>query len=219
MIPFLNAMSIAAMDVTAPPGQQLFLGTTTWVVPAGVTSICAVAISRGGRGSQDSFSRGGGGGNLAYRNDIPVTPGETLNIVTGSVWGIQRSGTYLLGVQQTNGTLPPDFPVVVGTGFRGGTGGFGELDEMEQMAGGGAAGYTTNGGDGYPYGSTGGGGTSPYGGAGGASGGGSPQASGQNYGGGGALSSGGIVYSPGAGCVRIIHGPDRAFPNTNTGDL
>ena len=67
----------------------------TWTVPAGVTAISAVVVGGGGGGSpavsfydgsdeyQTRPGSGGGGGGLTYRNQIPVTPGETLNICVG----------------------------------------------------------------------------------------------------------------------------------------
>ena len=67
----------------------------TWTVPAGVNYISAVVIGGGGGGSpavsyndgsdeyQTRPGSGGGGGGLTYRNQIPVTPGETLNICVG----------------------------------------------------------------------------------------------------------------------------------------
>ncbi len=90
-------------------------GTYSFVVPAGVTAISAVAIGGGGGGASNvNDGGGGGGGGLQYRNDIPVTPGETLTVVvgaggapgtnagTGGPSGIYRSGTQL--VYATGGT-------------------------------------------------------------------------------------------------------------------
>jgi hypothetical protein len=68
----------------AAPGQVVFSSLSTisyeFIVPNGVTSICAVVIGRGGLGGNSSNRNcgGGGGGGLSYSNDIPVTPGETL---------------------------------------------------------------------------------------------------------------------------------------------
>lgn len=105
-----------------PAGQQLWNGLSTqsasWTVPANVTAISAVAVGGGGNGSQGISSggkvhggTGGNGGNLAYSNEIAVTPGETLTIViapqtaaqnsgsdgtNGGDSGIKRSSTWLL---------------------------------------------------------------------------------------------------------------------------
>ena len=59
-------------------------GITNWVVPAGVTSICAIAVGSGGVLStyttSSNANSGCGGGGVSFTNDIPVTPGETLII-------------------------------------------------------------------------------------------------------------------------------------------
>lgn len=60
--------------------------TTNWTVPSGVTSISVVCIGSGGGGkAYGSFTKpgGGGGGSLSYKNNISVTPGETLSITYG----------------------------------------------------------------------------------------------------------------------------------------
>lgn len=64
-------------------------GTYSFVVPAGVGSICAVLVGGGGASeyAQTNVSTppsGGGGGALTYGNNITVTPGETLTIVVGA---------------------------------------------------------------------------------------------------------------------------------------
>ena len=73
------------------PGQVAFTtaGTTSWTVPAGVTSICAVLVGGGGGGAGHSTtnvagSGGGAGGGLRWINNLAVTPGETLTIVVGA---------------------------------------------------------------------------------------------------------------------------------------
>lgn len=70
----------------------------SWVVPAGVTKISAVAIG-GGAGGANSWNNdgrydsgpGGSGGALSYINDFPVTPGQTLVIYAGAGGGAYRS--------------------------------------------------------------------------------------------------------------------------------
>lgn len=71
--------------VEALPGQKLFqVATTSWIVPDGVKSICAVCIGAGSRAALvSSTAYGGMGGALRYLNAIPVTPGETLTIQVG----------------------------------------------------------------------------------------------------------------------------------------
>ena len=72
-------------------GQALLTGEhrsgSSWTVPDGVTSISVVCIGPGA-GSQIGYNlsspvgRSGGGGALAYANNIPVTPGATLTYIT-----------------------------------------------------------------------------------------------------------------------------------------
>lgn len=50
--------------------QDTINQTSSWIVPPGVDSICCVCVGHGGCG----------GGGLSWRNNIPVTPGETLTI-------------------------------------------------------------------------------------------------------------------------------------------
>lgn len=89
-------------------GEQVFTtpGTYTFFVPAGVTSISSVVIGGAGGGSRGArytnsadpnsitantppgsltanFFSGGGGG-LAYKNSISVTPGQQLTVVVGA---------------------------------------------------------------------------------------------------------------------------------------
>ncbi|MDN5940167.1 MAG: hypothetical protein L0H83_16095, partial [Salinisphaera sp.] len=65
------------MSHGTPPGQFATSSAQQWVVPANITSICAVAIGNGGPGTEDGA---GGGGGLSYTNNIAVTPFETLSI-------------------------------------------------------------------------------------------------------------------------------------------
>ena len=171
----------------AAPGQQVFTSSGTFTVPAGVTSICAVAVGRGQNGAagdgMGTAGRGGEGGTLSYTNSISVTPGESLTVtIATSTSGstgettLKRSSTVLLAARaggQTSGQAN------VGTSFAGGTapapaGGYGS-------GGGGAGGYSGAGGAG---GSIGGGGSAGSGGSGGGGGGGN---SGDYSGGGGGV--------------------------------
>ena len=72
-------------------------GSYTWTAPAGVTSASAVAIAGGGSGAPGAclycpctgstrqyFGCAGGGGSLAYRNNMSVTPGSNYSITVSS---------------------------------------------------------------------------------------------------------------------------------------
>lgn len=135
-------------------GQIVFnqAGTTSWVVPAGVTSICGVAI---GPASRNTSS---GGGGLSWRNNIPVTPGETLTIQVGanqttivsSHTVLYRGSTILLIAEGANGINGgrggKDANIINGGGGNGGNSNTGSW-----AGGGGAGGYTGNGGAGAAY--------------------------------------------------------------------
>jgi len=111
----------------ADPGQVQFTttGDTNWVVPDGVTSICAVVVAGGGAGRCDGpgTDSGGGGGGLSWTNNIPVTPGETLVVrvgpggqgVNGNQDGqqggdsyIKRGSTFLVGAMGGGGGIAYD---------------------------------------------------------------------------------------------------------------
>jgi hypothetical protein len=144
-------------------GEQTYTdGTFSFVVPAGVTSISVVAVAGGGGGvTPGSYTGGtsmpviwatppgsasgtvyaGGGGALAYTNNISVTPGQVLTVVAGG-GGIPGSITFTAGdggesyianaggtkyVHVTGGyggqTGGGGGSVVIGTGGAGGAGG------------------------------------------------------------------------------------------------
>jgi hypothetical protein len=159
------------------PGQTLFTGYSTWVVPVGVTSISVVAIGGGGSGASATTTQaggGGGGGGLAYKNNISVIPGETLTMDVGSggVQGTNGSYTQVIrdnlgpnqvillratggrggitnGAGGAGGTRDVNYP-----GDGGGTGGAGAAATLPSSTvasgggGGGGAGYAGNGGSG-----------------------------------------------------------------------
>lgn len=223
MLHMPNHMLLGGQAAT-PPGQVLFTSSTTWTVPDGIYSICVVCIGPG-EGAPDTLNSGGGGA-LRYFNSVAVTPGETLSIglstssstTTGGA-RLYRGSTNLCranaGGRSTTGNI--------GTGFNGGGGE--SKNTGESRPGGGAGGYTSagtsldvdtgGGGEGSdPYGRRLRGGyadqsTKPY-------------PAGGDYGGGGGLFYNGSTNTLGAGglgCVRIIWGPGRAFPNINTEDV
>lgn len=200
-------------------------GTYNWVVPFGVTSICAVAVGGGGGGRQasnlaTSYGSGGGGGALRARNGIPVTPGQTLTIVvgaggtvgvsanggTGGASSVSGSGFTTMtanggqgglntGANASGGTSTGS-PGTSGFSGNGGTGGAGSTTLAQPGGGGGAGGYSSVGGGG-------GSGASPSGangGSGGGSGGGG--GAGPNSSAGAAGDGGGVsLYGRGPGGI------------------
>lgn len=113
--------------------SRIFTATGTFVVPSGVTSLTGcVVLGKGGDGGDrgappwglpGTYNPGGGGGGGEYAlGTIPVTAGETLDIIiTSSGSAIQRSTTVLISsVAGSNGGAGG---VSGGTGGAGGTGG------------------------------------------------------------------------------------------------
>jgi hypothetical protein len=139
-------------------------GTYTWTCPTGVTSVSAVAIGAGGRGTtfaQTDSSGGGGGGGLGWKNNISVTPGTGYTVVVGSGSGAGQS--YFInastvagnggGIGSQNGAGGVGGTYVGDGGGNGGNGGAGSATDglnnlVEGGGGGGAGGYNGNGGNG-----------------------------------------------------------------------
>jgi hypothetical protein len=169
---------------TPPPppiqsGQVVFVtsGTYSWEVPESIFSICAVCVGGGG-GSSSGFSSnikgaGGGGGALSYKNNISVTPGETLTIIVGAAGAGASAGQFSNGgnagstsIKRSTTTLLIAYGGAGGTyngsggsggstwgsadgGGNGGNGGTPTNDwDGVGCGGGGAGGYSGNGGNG-----------------------------------------------------------------------
>lgn len=290
---FSSEVSLSGQETFTSPITATSSSTFSWVVPSRVTTICAVCVGGGGAGGRTTGnfpSGGGGGGGLAWRNDIPVTPGETLSVTAGvggyydvpsasadgGDSGIQRGSTVLVGASGGEGASPgqpsgrglggsslsaqwgggdgggwlyPSGQTTAGSGGGGGAGGYSgdggrggyfdgfvatAADSNSGAGGGGFGGQNSAGGGGgvglLGKGSDGSVGTSPNSvGGGGGSGGqdglttatsnNKTQATGGLYGGGGFGRPSGNPGAGGQGAVRIIWGPGRAFPSTNTADV
>lgn len=132
-------------------------GTYQWTAPMGVYSVCAVAVGAGAGGES---LRGGGGAGLGWKNNIPVTPGQTYTVQVG------KGGIAPVGILATNATDGSDsFFIDIGTvaglggksdknankavggGFVGDGGGNGGKS-TNGRGGGGAGGYNGPGGNG-----------------------------------------------------------------------
>lgn len=193
-----RAFSVTVLP-PVPAGQIAYTtpGTYSFVVPDRVNTICAVLV---GPGSTGGTGYGGAGGSLRYINDLPVTPGETLEVYVGAGGGYGSTGpttlkrgsnTLLLAASNNTGGnwTAPEYPTAstsVGAGPYGGTvgggngGSGGTAGSYGSPGGGGAGGYSGNGGNGGYTGAAGSGGA---GGGGGGAGGQSPW----NGGGGGGV--------------------------------
>lgn len=139
-------------------GQQLFAAASyTFIVPIGITSVSVVCVG-GGAGCGYVSPNGGGGGGLRYKNNIAVTPGQSIAVTGatpayyGANGGISSFGTngvdafyFFAGGGQGSG-LSGGTGTTIGAGADGG--GNGGANSGQYMGGGGAGGYSGNGGDG-----------------------------------------------------------------------
>lgn len=227
--------------------EKLYSTPTTenFIVPPNVYNVHIICVSGpGGRGNvyNGVVDGQGGGGALAYANNIAVSPGDILVVSVGAYRGydldgsdsyVSRYGTVVChagggktagGSQGGAGGL-----VIVGTGGAGGKGGNWDTEVGGFGGAGGYSGPGGAGGNGATHGSPsyggGGGGGAGYGGPGGgvgvfgagASGAGSSGAGGSpgGAGSGGSGTSYGAAGSYGGshGAVRIIWGTGRSFPS------
>lgn len=210
-----------------------FTTTSTWVAPAGVTSVIVEAWGAGGRGANgDGFeSGGGGGGGGAYSKklSISVTPGNSYTVTVGvggstgtpaggDSW-FSTSGTVLAKGGAGGNSTAPGAGGASGSGigdtkYSGGTGG--SVTSSAGSGGGGGAGTTAIGGNGS--GSSGGAGGSTSGGTGGSGGGFNSGFAGSTIGGGG---GGGGQNGSGAngarGEVKITYTPSDAGSGGSSG--
>jgi hypothetical protein len=177
----MSGIGLMLLGSSGGIGQQDFTtaGTFTWVVPNGITS-CSVVCVGGGGGGSSLGDLCGGGGALAYVNNISLTPGESMTVVVGAYGAggsgnsspasqgtsggasiFKRSSTVLVQANGGSGARSGSTnggTVAVGTGGAGGTGVYG---------GGGAGGYSGAGGNGALYGASGASGSGGGGGGGG----------------------------------------------------
>ena len=184
-----TSRSKISVDSVVPVGQQEYTtpGIYAWTAPAGVTSVSVVAVGAGGTAG----AYGASGGSLAYKNNITVVPGTSYTVVVGdtnkknfeapysfpagSSWF--GSATPLVasggvGGYSGSSTVRP----TIGSGYDGGgRGGAGSSDfngtyGYRAGTGGGAGGYTGDGGNGATTDNTAGGDGTGGGGGGGSSG-------------------------------------------------
>lgn len=151
---------LSSIGISAPK-QVLFDGyitngvETTWIVPTGETSVCAVLIGAGQGSNSGSGTSGGGGGDLVYANNIPVTSGESLTIRAGKAEGfagttqgsyIKRGATTLVSAKGGS-TSDTTSSIGAGTGAIGAGGNGSTASAGKGGGGGGAGGYGGSGGD------------------------------------------------------------------------
>lgn len=165
-----GALSAASNSISAKKASCATYttpGTYTWVAPAGVTSVSAMAV--GGGGSGRVYVPGGAGG-LGWRNNISVTPGNSYTVVVGAGGTNVSSGqcgsaSYFINACTVRGGQGAGGNNSSGGGYTGQGGGNGG------NSAGGAGGYSGAGGNGNSgYRATGFPGTGGGGGGGGSAG-------------------------------------------------
>lgn len=194
---------LGARQPPAAAGQAIFtaIGDTVWVVPPGVSLVSAVVVGRGYRG----------GGGLSWRNNIPVTPGESLIIKHNTTSG----GIYRAANPLVLATCGPISSAEGGQGGvsvlslndGGGNGGKGGVHSNNPWMGGGAGGYRGNGGNSLQTISGDGSGSPGQGGGGGGGG----------YG--GTIGNGGGVGLQGQGTNGAAGIPNPGNPNAGAGSI
>lgn len=203
--------SAASNSVTAVVvGQAIYTcaGTFSFVIPAGVTSISVLSIGAGRNGG--SYG-GGGGGALAYKNNLAVTPGQTLTVKVGcsgsnacvSDSRVTYAGTRYAIAQGGSCFYGGTYSAADG----GGNGGYGG-NGGNAGGGGGAGGYTGAGGNGSNCCATNG----QAGNGGGGGGGGTRNGNGKVGGGGGAV----YWFGPGASGAGGTSVPNQLGYSTAT---
>ena len=237
-----SSFKLEGATTGSPTGQQMYTTVSTtkpgltgnWTVPSNVTSVCVVCVGAG--------AHMGPGGDLSWKNHIPVTPGSTVpyqvgrrgeagdpdDKMGGDTWFKDRQTCFAPGGYDHK---PDRIGDGGGTGVRGaggytgdgGAGGSGTSEFGYPGKGGGGGGQYSEGGGGgggvglMGQGDNGDGGKDENDDEGGGKGGsGGESAPSGNYGGGGAFD--GSDRKGGDAGLRIIWGDGRAFPAYNTGD-
>jgi len=131
--------------VYAATNTETFSSSTTWTVPAGVTSVVAECWGGGGGGSHNGSNTqrpggGGGGGGYSKSNSVAVTSGSNYTVTVGAAVSAETAGNYTqfvgnssqscyangggLTTTRTGGTgASTAAPAVGDTRYGGGTGG------------------------------------------------------------------------------------------------
>ena len=176
-------------------------GTTSWIAPAGVTSVQYLVVGGGGGGYW-----GGGGAGGFRTGTLSVTPGNSYTVTVGAggaSQGLNGSDSVFSSITSIGGGGGPNG---AGNGAAGGSGGGG--GSSNGLGGAGTAGQGFAGGRGYTDGAT----FTSGGGGGGAGGAGSNGGNGGPGGAGGpgvssSISGSAVIYAGGGGGYGDVHGP------------
>ena len=221
---------------STPPGNQEYTssGTYTFTVPSGIENICVVCVGAGGKSGIGNSGQAGGGGALAWKNNITVTPGSTGTVTVGAPGNHSGNNGNSGGLSKFNYN-GVDYAIANGGGGGngdgnqsggnaggggsiggdvdgGGAGGAGGQDSQNfgGPGGGGAGGYTGKGGDGATSQTNGGNAVTGQAGSGGGGGGGGK--GGQSEVGGGGGGGVGIFGLGSSGSGGTGHGNGSGSP-------
>ncbi len=159
----LGSLGISVANAGSGASTYTSPGTYSWTCPDGVTSVSVVSVGAGGSGGYQ-WSSGGGGG-LGWKNNIPVTPGQTYTVVVGDKGSAVANANNNAGAggnsyfidtttvcgfgagQGGTGSTASGFGSYGGgyTGDGGGVGGNGAVSGSWTHGGGGGGGYSGNG--------------------------------------------------------------------------
>jgi len=151
-------------------GEEIFTTSGTFTVPDGVHQISVVCVGGGGGGNAanpgGNFIRGAGGAGLGWKNNISVTPGQSISVVVGAGGdggqlnplvinnglGFAGGDSYIIDTSTVvgrGGKSGTDISGGTFTGDGGGNGGNGGNSAGGGVGGGGGAGgYSGKGGNG-----------------------------------------------------------------------
>ena len=112
---------------------DVYTSSSSWVAPAGVTSVDVECYGGGGGGSASTTRLGGGGGAYAKQTGISVTPGNSYTVTVGAGGAATVNGgdswfstpstvKAAGGVAGPTGTGGTTANSIGGTLFRGGNG-------------------------------------------------------------------------------------------------
>lgn len=148
-------LELSTGRLIAKPMQAEYLvaGDHTFTVPEGITTVSAVVVGSGANGRNYWAEGCGGGGALAWSSDIPVTPGEVINLHVGAV-STATTGTIAANGDQSwfksATTLQADGGIYHSSTYNtfiGEGGGIGGRAYSYSHGGGGAGGYSGPGGE------------------------------------------------------------------------
>ena len=148
-----STCSAASNSVTiVAPGQNEYTtpGTYSWVAPASVTSVSVLAIGSASGGCSCSPTFFGRGGNLRYRKNVTVVPGNSYTVIVSCSRGVSSSfNSTTLQAGTTNSSTSTTIAGCVGGGNGGAHSG---SSSCGGPGFGGAGGYSGNGGCGGGWG-------------------------------------------------------------------